>query len=134
MNFVGGVRHLYSKDIHVFITSRLDYFNSLYGCVQQSSLRHLQLGQNAAAHDHDHITPGLASLHWFPVKFRTDFEILLLVFMILNGLVVKSIAPSHSIQGTEVDQPDASGRPGIHRLKIGGDRAFAVAASNLWKA
>ena len=33
-----------------------------------------------------HITPVLGELHWFPVKFRVEFEIALLVFKTLKGL------------------------------------------------
>ena len=33
-----------------------------------------------------HITPVLRELHWFPVKFRVEFKIALLVFKTLKGL------------------------------------------------
>ncbi len=55
--------------IHAFITSRLDYCNSLYLGLPKSSLNRLQLVQNAAARlltgtkKREHITPVLASLH-----------------------------------------------------------------------
>uniref|UniRef100_A0A3B3D322 Reverse transcriptase domain-containing protein n=1 Tax=Oryzias melastigma TaxID=30732 RepID=A0A3B3D322_ORYME len=76
--------------IHAFITSRLDYCNSLYFGISQSSLSRLQLVQNAAARvlvgarKRDHITPVLASLHW--LHFRVHFKILLFVFKSLSGL------------------------------------------------
>ncbi len=35
--------------IHAFISTRLDYCNALYACVNQFSFSHLQLVQNAAA-------------------------------------------------------------------------------------
>ena len=34
---------------------------------------------------HSDITPVLCSLHWLPVKFRIDFEILLLTFKAIYG-------------------------------------------------
>lgn len=49
--------------IHAFITSCLDYCNSLLGGVSQSSINRLQLVQNAAARlqtgtkKQEHITP-----------------------------------------------------------------------------
>uniref|UniRef100_A0A3B5Q121 Reverse transcriptase domain-containing protein n=1 Tax=Xiphophorus maculatus TaxID=8083 RepID=A0A3B5Q121_XIPMA len=82
--------------IHAFITTRLDYCNSLYVGVSQSSLSRLQLVQNAAARlltgsrKREHVTPILYSLHWLPVHFRVHFKILLFVFKSLNGL-----APSY---------------------------------------
>lgn len=57
----------------------------------QSSIRRLQLVQNAAAQiltntpRREHITPILTSLHWFPVHFGNDFKFLLLTFKALNG-------------------------------------------------
>ncbi len=68
------------KVIHAFITSRLDYCNSLYLGLPKSLLARLQMVQNAAARlltgakKHDHITPILASLHWLPVSFRIQFN------------------------------------------------------------
>src|SRR4029434_10832193 len=69
------------KVIHDFISSRLDYCNSLYTGISHSSLSRLQLVQNAAARlltgtrKRDHISPILASLHWLPVRFRVDFKV-----------------------------------------------------------
>ncbi|KAL0152338.1 hypothetical protein M9458_052061, partial [Cirrhinus mrigala] len=80
------------KLVHMFISTRLDYCNSLYHGLDSASIRRLQLVQNAAARlltgirRYDHITPVLQSLHWLPVPFRIQFKILLLVFKSLNGL------------------------------------------------
>ena len=72
--------------VHVFITSKLDYCNSLlYGC-RKMQLKKLQYVQNAAARivtqtrKFYHITPVLFDLHWLPVSYRIVFKILLLVF------------------------------------------------------
>lgn len=34
----------------------------------------------------DDVTSVLRCLHWLPVKFRTDFKVLLLAFKAINGL------------------------------------------------
>src|SRR4029434_7347240 len=79
------------KVIHSFISSRLDYCNSLCTGISHSSLSRLQLVQNAAARlvtgtrKRNHISPILASLHWLPVRFRVDFKVLLFVFKALSG-------------------------------------------------
>ena len=89
-------RHTAEILLHAFITSRLDFCNSLlYGLPKQTTER-LQHVQNAAArmvaltHKHEHISPVLQELHWLPVEQRIIFKILLMTFKCLN-----SIAPSY---------------------------------------
>ena len=80
------------KLVHAFISSRLDYCNTLYAGLTKQMLNKLKLIQNAAARivtrtsKCNHITPVLKSLHWLPVKQRIEFKILLLVYKSLNGL------------------------------------------------
>lgn len=78
--------------IHAFVTTTLDYCNSLYYSVSQSLLFCLQLVQNTAprllsgTRKYDAVTPILSALHWLPIKFRIDFKILLFVYKALNNL------------------------------------------------
>ena len=128
--------------IHAFISSRLDYCNSLYVGINQASLKRLQLVQNAAARlltgtkKYHHITPVLASLHWLPVKFRVDFKVLLFVFKSLHGL-----SPSYLSELIEPYVPPRALRSAdkmllkvLHdtNMRSRGDRAFAAAGPILW--
>ena len=127
--------------IHAFISSRVDYCNSLYLGICQSSLSRLQLVQNAAARlltgtkKRESITPVLASLHWLPVKYRVEFKVLLFVFKALHNLAPSYISDLLHLRSTPrvlrssnqlcLDVPRS-------RLKFKGDRAFSVAAPKLW--
>jgi len=93
---ISKIRHILSqkdaeKLVHAFVTSRLDYCNSLLSGCSNKSLKSLQLIQNAAARvltktkKRDHMTPVLAALHWLPVKSRITFKILLLTYKALIG-------------------------------------------------
>ena len=70
--------------IHAFVSSRLDYCNSLFTCLSKTTMDRLQFIQNAAARlltrtsRRCHITPVLASLHWLPVNFIVQFKVLVL--------------------------------------------------------
>ena len=131
------------KIIHAFVSSRLDYCNSLYTCLSRQAMARLQVVQNSAArlltrtHRRTHITPILASLHWLPIAFRVDFKILLITYKALHGL-----APAYI---TELLSPYQTNRPlrssdkallavPESRLKMKGDRAFSITAPRLWNS
>ena len=78
--------------IHAFITSKLDYYNSLLYGLSTIHINKLQRVQNAAARLVTntpricHTTPILKDLHWLPIKYRIEFKIVLLTFKCLHGL------------------------------------------------
>lgn len=131
--------------VHAFISSRLDYCNSLLTGVGDGVLRKLQSVQNAAARlitntrKFDHITPVLRDLHWLPVRQRIVFKTAMLVYKCLHGL-----APSYL---TEFCRP-VSTLPGRRQLRSGttgvlhvprtrtsiGSRSFAVAGPVTWNS
>ncbi len=83
------IRHYLSKEaaeqlVHSFVSSTIDYCNSLmYGCTK-TLLNKLQKIQNCVARiitgakKFDHVKPILESLHWLPISSRIDFKITLL--------------------------------------------------------
>ena len=131
----------FERVIHAFVSSRLDYCNSLYFGLDKASTRRLQLVQNAAARlltgtrRRDHITPVLASLHWLPVIQRIQFKMLILVFKSLNVAAPLYLSELLSIRASTycsrsssqlvLDVPRS-------RMKSRGDRAFCVAGPVLW--
>jgi len=89
--------------VHAFISSRLDYCNSLlYGisdsllsagkaadCSERSSAR-IITETNLSYRKFDHITPVLRDLHWLPVRQHISFKLAMIVYKCLHGL-----APSY---------------------------------------
>ena len=93
---IAAIRKYLSSDdtqtlIHAFVSSRLDFCNSLLVGVPASLITRMQHLQNAAARivvrsgKYEHVSPILRSLHWLPVQYRIRFKILLTVYKALHG-------------------------------------------------
>ena len=132
--------------IHSFITSRLDYCNSLLYGLPDLHINRLQRVQNSCARlicnatKYRHVTPLLFDLHWLPVRFRIIFKILLLTYRILNGLaplylcqLVKTRPLSQYNLRSDNNGPLLS-YPACRSKTTLGDRAFEFAAPKLWNA
>ena len=127
--------------MHAFITSRLDYYNSLLAGSPSQLYARLQRIQNSAARlvsktkKFDHITPVLIKLHWLPIPLRITYKLLLLVFKAQNNLgpcylteLLTPYAPSRQLRSSS----KALLQPKKSKLVHYGDRSFSVLAPSLW--
>ena len=142
---IGKIREYLSSDaasnlIHAFVSSRLDYGNSLIFGLPDTEIQRLQKVQHTAARiltrtrKYDHISSILRDLHWLPIRDRIDFKVLMLAYKCLNGL-----APSYLAELLTLYIPGRPTRSAdnydlvVPRTRRGyGDRSFAHAAPTLW--
>ena len=133
--------------LHAFVSSRLDYCNSLLFGMPNCDIDKLQRVQNAAARlvgglaRFDHVTPILRdTLHWLPVKQRIVFKIATLTFKCLTGqapgylqtlcLPVSSSQPlarNRSASRGDLIEPHCN-------TKRYGQRSFRFAAASVWNS
>ena len=129
--------------VHAFISSRLDYCNSLLHGVADNQIRRLQSVQNAAARlvtgtrRNEHITPILNSLHWLPVKWRIEYKIAMLVYKCLHGLAPTYLADDCQLVASSRRslslRSDDTAVLTVPRTRTAiGDRSFAVAGPAIW--
>src|SRR5208282_803413 len=124
--------------IHAFISSRLDYCNSLLVGVGEGLLQKSQRVQNAAARlvtgtrKYEHITPVLRALHWLPARQRIVFKIAMLAYKCLHNLAPSYLAdellPLESVHGRRQLRSASHLEMFITRTRTisFGPRAFAV--------
>ena len=128
--------------VHAFVSSRLDFCNSLLAGINQRLLDKLQRVQNAAARivsrtpKCDHITPVLKSLHWLPVTMRIQYKILVTVYKCLNDLAPKYLQNLLKV----VVNPRALRSSHVLNLEIPrtnlncANQAFSVIGPKLWNS
>lgn len=132
------------KLVHAFVSSRIDYCNSLLYGLPAKTLNKVQRVLNTAARiifrspKWCHITPKLFALHWLPVKYRVDFKICLLTFKALHGLAPAYLSNLISAKVNPLNLRSSNQHllslPRKVTRKTLGDRAFAVAAPKLWNS
>ena len=127
--------------VHAFVSSRLDYCNSILLGLPAYLIDRLQKVQNTVARlvsrskRSDSVTPILKKLHWLPVSKRIEFKILLLTYKCLHGLAPKYLSdllkpykPSRLLRSSSkllLEEPGS-------RTSTFGKRSFSLAAPSLW--
>ena len=151
---IGRIRKLLDQNsaeklIHAFITSQIDYCNSLLYGIDDQLLVRLQLIQNSAARlltgtkKHDHISHVLQNLHWLPVKARIQFKILVLVFKFFEGITpsyftdmvkqeVLDCEPTYRTRQHVRQVQEVRLIPTTYKLENFGARAFSFFAPLEW--
>ena len=127
--------------IHAFVTSKLDYCNSLLYDQPKYMIKRLQSVQNCAARliypssKYNHVTPLLINLHWLPVQERIKFKILIITFKALHGQappyicnLLKPYCPARTLRSSN---QNLLYKP-VFNLKTYGGRSFSIAAPTLW--
>ena len=123
--------------VHAFISSRLDYCNSLFYGIADGLLKKLQSIQNAAARlitgtrRRDHITPVLQQLHWLPVRKRIDFKVACLVFKSLTGQAPEYLSDDCRLISGSLRSADTRTCIVPRTYNHFGDRSFSVSGPHL---
>src|SRR3981189_1612189 len=127
---------------HAFVTSRLDYCNSLLHGISSSLAAKLQHVLNTAARIvtrtkiGNHITPVLKSLHWLPVIQHCAFKTALLTFEVIHGLAPSYLCEFIRYRSTSRDLRSMNDvLLDVPKFKSCiGSRAFVVSAPKLWNS
>ncbi len=135
--------------VHAFVTSRIDYCNSLLNGLPDYLIERIQHVQNAAARvifklrKFDHISASRQSLHWLPVKERIEFKTILLTYKALNGSAPQYLLdqltkyePSYKLRSISVTSEDMVDDMKLYIPKFNfnccGGRSFRAVAPRLW--
>lgn len=133
--------------MHAFITSRLDYCNSLFVNLPKKDLVRLQYILNRAARMIFKLPPFLSissylyELHWLPVKARIEFKVCLLVYKALKFKepsyifnLLNYYSPNSDMLLRAADDPHLLIVPRLNKQSTFGSRAISYAGSKLFNS
>ena len=145
LRYIRRIRRLLSTGttqalVHAFVTSRVDYCNSLLYGLPASHLNNVQHVLNAAARlvgrtpCYCRIASLLYELHWLPVRQRISFKIRLFVFKAIHGIAPTYLREFESIKrlGNDNSRSSSDGlllaTPTYRSRVTLGERSFQIAA------
>ncbi len=136
INNISKAGYYHVRNLATFVTSTLDYGNSLLYGLPYTKLRKLQMVQNASArvliqakkYGRISVTVVRTNLHWLPIKARIDFKILFLAWKAYNGIGPKYLSDLLDEKHTTHNTRSAD----THLLKIPATKLVTCGDSNLW--
>ena len=130
--------------IHAFVTSKVDYCNSLFSGISKSDLRPLEIVQNYAARlvlkrgRFASSKPLLKELHWLPIISRVDYKVLLITYKARENLapeyITSLLSPANSLNCLRSADDESLLHIDFTYSRRMGDRAFSVYAPKMWNA
>ena len=129
--------------VTAFVSSRLDYCNSLLIGLPAEQTNRLQRVQNSAVRlvlkkrKREHITPFLMQLHWLPVRFRIQYKLAVLAYRFFDGSLPSYLSEalfayetSHSLRSSDMKLLKIP----RFNLKTYGARSFSFNAPSIWNS
>ena len=134
--------------LHDFISTRLDYCNSLLAGQPMCLINRFQTVQNAAARMYAglsriaSITPVLRdNLHWLKIPYRITYKLCITVYRCLHGTAPIYLS-DYCVRLSETQSRTSRNRAAISgnlviprtRLRTYGQRSFAVSGPTAWNS
>src|SRR6266496_4729568 len=124
---------------NALVHSKLDYCNSLYYSLFNSSIHRLQLVRNSLARvvipstlRYHHITPVLKRLHWLPVEQRMKFKIASITYKSLHNQLQSYLYELLSLVAKSGRRSSSNKLLNLQRVNtISGLRSFSCSAPKI---
>ena len=131
--------------IHAFVTSRLDFCNTLFYNLPGSTIDRIQVVQNSCAKfltrtkRFDSASEQLKKLHWLPIKFRIKYKLMMMAHKVIhpNNMAIpkyisKKIKLKEHTRITRSANAPLINKSWIPKLKTVGASAYVFSVPTIW--